>query len=80
MCGGGGAREGMHFSQSKNARLLNFCDVMTLIKDKEYGKGVDLWSCQSNPFSGWPNLKKLDNDVALHSTQYLSVPPLEVKR
>ena len=22
---GGGAREGMHFSQSKNARLLNFC-------------------------------------------------------
>ena len=22
--GGGGAREGMHFSQSKNARLLNF--------------------------------------------------------
>ena len=30
--GGGGAREGRHFSQSKNARLLNSSGIKTSIK------------------------------------------------
>ena len=30
--GGVGGREGMHFSQSKNSRLLNFCNSIQLNK------------------------------------------------